>query len=367
MSELSKEKRWRMILGPEADPEQELDLTEDEGKIDAALSLLYDAPQNNLLRRSRVRLNEWLTDIRTYFPVEKTTFLQKEAISRLDIQHLLFEPETIAKLEPDIEIIKTILELKSLIPKDRLEEVKQLIERFAKEIEQKIQWDIQHTLFLHYAKAEPSMHPPKRLVNWHRTIRQNLKYYQAELETIMIKKWYGHTFQSRGMPEIFILVDASASMSDTVIYSAIIGSILAQIPSIQTTLILFDTDVVDLSDQLSDIVELLFYIQLGGGTDISKALTYVKSKINQPEDSYVFLISDLFDNYNDQKVFNLLRSLRENQVHIHSILSMDGRGSLNYNKQLAQNLPSLQIPCYTTAPDNFAEVLRAALQSETYP
>lgn len=363
---LSIDQKWRLILGPGADPEGSESLDEDGQKIDRALSLVYDETNNDALRRSRVKLNEWLRDIREYFPPEKTFFLQKEAIERLRINQLLFEQETFEQLIPDIELIKTILNLKAQIPEERLDDVKLMIRRYAEEVEKTIQWEIQNALFQHFSKGELSFHPPKKYVDWNKTIKRNLKNYQESLETILIKKYYGHAMKSSGFPEIFIVVDSSASMSDSVIYSAIIGSILAQIHTIKTTLILFDTDIADLSDQLDDVVDLLFHIELGGGTDINKVLKYVKSKIQTPADSYVFLITDLFDNYSDRAVYNTVSELRADHVTIHCILSMDEKGSTSYNKALAQHLLKLDIPCYTSHPNQFSEVLATALQKTTF-
>lgn len=354
-------KKWRLILGPDSDPESLEELDSDIKNIDSSLSLLYDKTENNLLRRSRVKLNEWLGDIRNLFPRDKTIFLQKEAIEKFKINELLFEEETFSNLTPDLELIKTILNLKDQIPDERLEDVKSLVKEFAADIERKIAWNIQNSVYSNLSKSDPTYYPYRRFIDWKKTIKRNLKYYQPDLDAIVIQRLYGHNIKSSGLPEVFLVVDSSASMSDSVIYSSIIASILAHIRTIETSLIIFDNGFVDLTDQLDDIIKLLFNIQLGGGTDIKKALRFTQTKIKNPDQSYIFLISDLYDNYNDATLFDLIRHMKDDRITIHCMLSMDQKGKLSFNKPLVNRLTDYEIPCYAASPDTFGEALGKAI------
>lgn len=355
-------RKWRLILGPDADPGLSNALEDEHTKTDKALSLLFDQTENDILKRSRVRLNEWLQDIRELFPHNQTLFLQSEAIEKMGIGALLFEKEVFDALTPDIELIRTILELKDQIPPERMDEIRDLVRRFAAEIEEKIRWALQNTLSHHQEKGDPTVFPRKQEIDWPKTIKRNLKHYQPDLKSIIIKNKYGYQRKRQGFPEIILAVDSSGSMMESMIYSAIIASVLAHIRTIETQLILFDHEVADLSDQLDDIVNILFHIHLGGGTNIVRALDYIHTQILHPQETYIFLISDLYDNRTDEGVYHKIQELQNEGVKVHCILSMEDQGKIRYNRPLADALTSAGTPCYSSSPDQFSETLREALE-----
>lgn len=339
----------------------EVILGEKDYKVDRALSLLFDHTENDVLKRSKVRLNEWLQDIREQFPHHQTLFLQKEAIEKMGIGALLFEKEVFDSLTPDIELIRTILELKDQIPPDRMNDIRELVRQYAQEVEEKIRWSLENALSHHFEKGDPTIFPRKNEMDWPKTIKRNLKHYQSDLGAIVLKRRFGYHKKREGYPVIYLAVDSSGSMMDSMISTAIIGSILSHIRTIETRLILFDHEVADLSDHLDDIVDLLFHIELGGGTNIQRALNYLHARIRKPEETYLFLISDLYDNRTDEGVFNKIQALQDEGVSVHCILSMDDKGSFRYNKKLATALTDIGIPCYSSSPDRFAEVLGEAV------
>lgn len=355
-------RKWRLILGAQADEEGEGLTDELDVKTDQVLSQLFDGPKQNKLKRSRPLLNEWLQDIRELFPQQQILFLQKKAIETLDLKTLLFEKEIIEQLTPDIDLIKTILLLKDQIPEENLEYVQQLVREYAEEIEEKIEWGLRRSLSFHHQKGDVTYHPRRNETDWKKTIKRNLKNYRPELNTIILQNFFGHERRRQNYPHIYLVVDSSASMTDSLIYTAIIGSVLAHVRTVETRLILFDSEPADLTDQLDDVVRLLFHIQLGGGTDITRALQYTSTLIRNPTDSYLFLISDLYDNFDDRRVLEFLLNLKRDGTTVHSILSMDEKGKSNYNKALAQALTNEDIPCYAADPAQFAETLSKALQ-----
>ena len=398
--------RWRMILGPvDSDPPEpndserkfdEFDQGEKPGeedddaeaspesvettttsdttevvvldtesqRIDRALSLLYDHTENDVLRRSKLRLNNWLQDIRDLFPHEQTLFLQKEAIDKMGIGALLFEKEVYDSLIPDFELIRTILELKDQIPPDRTADIRELVRTYAQEVEEKILWNLQNSLSHQLEKGEPTTHPRKNEIDWPKTIKQNLRYYQSDLQSIILKRRYGHQKKRQGYPVLYLAVDSSGSMMESMVSSAIIASILAHIRTVETHLILFDHEVADLSDHLDDVVELLFHIQMGGGTNIQRALNYLHQQIRKPEETYVFLISDLYDNRGDEGVFDKITALQKEGVTVHCILALQDdpdQGAFRYNKKLATALTHADVPCYAASPDQFPDMLKEVL------
>ena len=352
---------------PEDEPDKtkgrpgEIILEEDDQRIDRTLSLLFDHTENDVLKRSKVRLNTWLGDIRELFPHQQTLFLQKEAIDKMGIGSLLFEKEVFDSLTPDIDLIRTILELKDQIPPDRTEDIRDLVRRYARDVEEKIRWSIENTLSHHFEKGQPTIFPRKNEIDWPKTIKRNLKNYQSDLKSIVLKQKFGYEKKKQGFPVILLAVDSSGSMMESMILSAIIGSILAHIRTIETRLILFDHEVADLTDYLENIVDLLFHIELGGGTNIQRALNYLHTQVRHPEETYIFLISDLYDNRTDEGVYRKILELQHEGISVHCILSMDDKGSYRYNKKLATALTDAGIPCYSSSPDRFAEVLGEAV------
>src|SRR6185503_19450631 len=95
--------------------------------------------------------------------------------------------------------------------------------------------------------------------------------------------------------DIILCVDQSGSMATSVVYSSIMAAVLASIRSVRTSLVVFDTAVVDLTEKLDDPVEVLFGTQLGGGTDIHLALSYCQPLIRNPHDTILILITDLYE------------------------------------------------------------------------
>ena len=109
-------------------------------------------------------------------------------------------------------------------------------------------------------------------IDWHRTIRANLKHYQPDYQTVVPEVRIGYGRRRQSMRHIILCIDQSGSMATSVVYSAIFGAVMATLPAVSTSLVVFDTAVVDLTDELDDPVDLLFWAQLGGGTDINGAV-----------------------------------------------------------------------------------------------
>src|SRR5260370_34396553 len=84
-------------------------------------------------------------------------------------------------------------------------------------------------------------------------------------------------------------------MASSVVYAGVFAASLASLRAVRTRLVVFDTSVADLTDQLADPVEVLFSTQLGGGTDISQAVGYGQSLVRRPADTGMVLISGLFE------------------------------------------------------------------------
>lgn len=115
-----------------------------------------------------------------------------------------------------------------------------------------------------------------------------------QTETIIPETRIGFGRKRKALKDIVLCIDQSGSMGSSVVYSGIFGAVMASIPAVQTKMVVFDTAVADLTVELDDPVELLFGVQLGGGTDIHQALAYCQQIISRPTDTVLVLITDLY-------------------------------------------------------------------------
>jgi Mg-chelatase subunit ChlD len=198
-------------------------------------------------------------------------------------------------------------------------------------------------------------------IDWHRTIRANLKHYQAEYKTIIPERRIGYGRKQQRLRDVILCIDQSGSMANSVVYSSIFGAVLASIPALATKLVVFDTQVVDLTEQLKDPVDLLFSVQLGGGTDINRAVAYCTSLIRNPSDSIMVLISDLYEGGVEQELLKRAAALVASGVRLIVLLALSNEGAPSYDKDLALQLAALGVPSFACTPDAFPDLMAAAI------
>ena len=284
------QKRWRLILGSDAENSCPSDLSAAEIRMDKALAALYDNPGEGGSRRgglgaSAPKVSAWLGDIREYFPQSVVQIMQKDAIERLNLKTLLTEKEMLANITPDVHLVATLMSLSSTIPEKNRTLARQIVQKVVDELTQKLQAPTQQAVLGALNRATRTRNPRFREIDWHRTIQKNLKNYQPEYQSIIPEVRIGYGRKRKAVRDLILCLDQSGSMGTSVIYSGIFGAVLASLPTLQTRMVVFDTSVVDLSEQISDPVELLFGVQLGGGTDIDRALAYCQSLITRPADT----------------------------------------------------------------------------------
>ncbi|MCB0705019.1 MAG: VWA domain-containing protein [Saprospiraceae bacterium] len=358
-----KLKKWRLILGEQSDATDAGAPMEDEAQsMDAALEALYDSDRQGSLGSSSPNINRWLGDIRKYFPKSMVQMMQKDALARLGLKQLLSEPELLDQLEPDVELIATLLQLKEIIPDKTRETARALVRKLAAQVEANLRVPLQKAIKGAVQRAERISNPKPREIDWHLTIRRNLKHYQKEYKTIVPESLVGHSRKKRALKEVFILTDQSGSMASSVVYAGILASVMATVPSVKTRFIVFDTNVVDLTEDLHDPVELLFGVQLGGGTDITKALNFVRSKIDRPKDSLVFLISDLFEGVREEAALQAAARIIDTGSQMITLLALNDEGSPAYNTKLGRQFANLGIPSFACTPDQFPMLVAAAIE-----
>ena len=367
--------RWRLILGAQAQERLEhmgaCGLTEEQLLMDQALGAIYggDAGADALGGHgagsgpSSPRISKWLGDVRALFDREIVTIIQSDAIERRGLRQLLFEPELLQNLEPDIGLASTLMMLRDQIPKRSKESVRAFIKKIVEEINRMLENDIRRAVTAALNRRAHSPLPSAAALDYKLTIERNLKNYNPELKTILPERFFFFDRSNRTNNWTVILdIDQSGSMGESVIFSSIMACILASMNAIKTRIVAFDTSVTDLTEKSDDPVDLLYGIQLGGGTDINRSVAYCQQFIEQPAKTLFFLISDLDEGGNQAGLLRRLEDMKASGVTVISLLAVSDSGSPYYSAHMAQRVSALGIPCFACTPQLLPQLLEAALK-----
>jgi Mg-chelatase subunit ChlD len=370
-----RQRRWQLVLGETEQPDdqsgegegesgqkQEQQLSPGDQAMNDALSALYNDSRGGDLSKSMPDVVRWLGDIRNYFPEDVVQVMQRDALKRINPRNLVEQPELLAEIEPDAALAATLLSLRKVMPPQTQETARQVVAKVVADLLKRLDYPMRQAISGSLNRAART-HRPRKLqeIDWARTIRANLKHYQPELGTVIPEKLVGFGRRRATLKDVILLVDTSGSMATSVVYSGIAAAVLASLPSINTRLVMFDTAVVDLTDQLDDPVEMLFGLRLGGGTNIDRALNYARSAITRPRDTVVVLITDLYEGGNKEGVVRQVEALLADGVKVITLLALNDQGAPRYNATLAQQLADLGSPAFACTPEQFPEVMARAL------
>ncbi|WP_420800394.1 VWA domain-containing protein [Paenibacillus piscarius] len=380
--------RWRLILGQEAEDSLSACsagggqlLSEEEMIMDAALEAIYNetgssgadgstgagvSRRGSGSGRSAINLSKWLGDVRSLFPEDVVSVIQNDAMERKGWKQLLFEPELLAAVKPDIQLVGTLLALKGKIPEKTKETARMLVQALVDELVKLLETDIRRAVTGALNKRQHSPLPSLSGLDWKRTIERNLKHYDAERKIIIPERFF-YFDRARRSKEwtVIVDIDQSGSMASSVIWASVIGSIFASIPALSTRVVAFDTEVVDLTEQCAnDPVDMLFGIQLGGGTDINKSVKYCEQFIEEPKKTLFIIISDLYENGNQAGLVRRMRELRESGVRTMTLLALSDEGKPYYDERLAAQLSRDGTPCFACTPAKLPVLVEGALKGQ---
>lgn len=370
-------KRWRLILGSGCDEMINYlggasEMSADELLMDSALSQIYGNDSGANMTgtagkgASSPKLTKWLGDLRSLFASAEIKVIQNDAIERKGLKQLLFEPEMLNSLEPDISTASLLLMLKDQIPAKSKDNARQYIAKIVEDINRRLSDDIKRSVTAAMNRREHSPIPSASALDYKLTIRRNLKNYDPGLKTILPEKFYFFERVSRSASRTVILdIDQSGSMGESAIYSSVMGCILASISSVKTHVVAFDTAVTDLTEMCSDPVDLLYGIQLGGGTDIEKSVAYCTELITEPEKTTMFLVTDLYEGGNRNGLIRRLGELKESGVNVIVLLAISDSGKPMFDESIAEKIAAFDIPCFACPPEKLPEMLEAALKKRS--
>lgn len=361
-------RRWRLVLGKESEGTGEAGaglaggLGDVDRQMDQVLEALYNSDRSAGLGSSCPNVNRWLGDIRTYFPKSVVQVMQKDALERLNLTQMLMEPETLESVNADVQLIGTLLALKNVIPKKTKETARRVVQKVVDDLERRLRNPTTQAVRGALNKATRTSRPRSGEIDWHRTIRKNLHTWQPERRTIIPERLVGYGRRRSSLRDIVLCIDQSGSMADSIVYSSIFGAVLASLRAVTTKLVLFDTEVVDLTEKLQDPVDVLFGTQLGGGTDINRAVKYCRQTITRPSQTIFVLISDLFEGGVKNELLRQTAEMISSGVTMICLLALSDRGTPCYDEKLASKMSSLGAPSFACTPDQFPELMSIAIQ-----
>ena len=363
--------RWRLVLGSAAGRVLPA-LGADAGACDAAIDWLYgrdgelaarglrrggaatgrdgpDEKDDGLGRPARPRQAghgpsalttfDWLDEIHRLFPKETIERLERDAIERYEIQEIITDPQALQRIEPSAALLKAVLRTKHLINPEVLGLARQMVEKVVRELIERLATEVRQA-FTGPRSRTPSRFKQARNFDFKRTLRANLAHYQPETRRVLIET---PLFRSRSRRhiapwQVILLVDQSGSMAGSVIHSAVTAACLWGLPGVRTHLVAFDTQVVDLTRDVEDPVELLMKVNLGGGTDIARAVRYGAQLIDNPRRSIVVLISDFFEGGDDYLLVRTVGELAAQGTHVLALAALDEQANPDFDRTMAQRL-----------------------------
>ncbi len=377
VSDHERLRRWRMVLGGTPDDEgggqgaTGITLEGHDARIDAALGAVYDTKPGARrgggraggLSTSAPSVARWLGDIRRYFPSPVVQVLQRDAIDRLHLRQLLLEPEMLEAVEADLHLVTLLVELNALLPDATRVSARRVVAEVVDQIQQRLAARTRQAVHGALARSQRTRRPRHADIDWARTIHANLRHYLPEHGTVVPERLVGYGRRQRSLArDVIVAIDQSGSMAESVVYAAVFGAVLASMPALRTSVIAFDTSVADLTPVLHDPVEVLFGVQLGGGTDIANAIGYCQQLVTRPADTVLILVSDLFEGGNATLLHDRVAQLAQAGVTVLVLLALNDEGAPAYDHHEAAALAELGVPSMACTPDVFPDLLAAALE-----
>jgi len=366
-----QKRRWRLALGSEEDQ-----LEGDDQRLSTALSMLYntdDASDRGKkkgrggLGRSAPKVASWMGDVREFFPTAIVQVVQKDAFDRLGLREMLLQPEFLAAVEADVNLVADLMSMRGVMPEKTKDTARQVIGKVVEELMKKLERKTSEALRGAVDRSKRTFRPRHNDIDWARTIHANLRHYQKDHKTVVPEKLIGFMRQQRrivDLDEIVLCVDQSGSMASSVVYASIFAAVMASLPVVQTKLICFDTVVLDLTEELADPVDVLFGLQLGGGTDINQAVAYCQQKIERPTKSHFIMITDLYEGGNEKEMLARLGNMVQSGINVIVLLALTDDGRPSYSQSTAEAVASMGIPVFACTPDQFPDLMATALRKE---
>ncbi|MEQ9970693.1 VWA domain-containing protein [Pectobacterium carotovorum] len=368
-------KRWRLILGHYADEALgKAAFDAHDLKVERTLDYLYrreyqrrglkqEGGRHGSLDQSQLTAVNWLNQARKLFPSSTFERMQSQAIERYEISHLFNDPQALQAMEPTPALAKALLSLRGRMNEETREAVRDIIRKVVDEILRTLRPTFTNALTGRRNRFRRSPIPSSQNFDWRATIAANLKHFDREKNRLVIETPHFNSRMQRHMPwDVILCVDQSASMSSSVMYAAVCASILAALPAVRVSLIVFDTQVVDLSHLAHDPVDVLMTVQLGGGTNIAKAMQYCEQQVQNPKRTIVTLISDFEEGGALNRLLNCVQRMHSQQITLLGLAALDDAAQPVYDTAIGQKLADRGMHVAALTPEHFAQWLAEVMR-----
>lgn len=362
--------RWRLVLGRHAERPLPLPSGDDNGRTDRALGYLYD--RDHAARAHRwggsgggdgLTIPAWLHEVRQLFPRETVEVVERDALVRLGLRELVEDPALLAALEPSEDLLRALLAFRDELPPAVLPEARRLIRRILARIAARLRRVLEPALRGRRSASRGRVERVFRNVSWHRTLRRNLRRWDPEGRRLVPDHLDFHAVTRRTTPwHVVMAVDGSASMADSLVHAAVTASILAGLPAVTVTTLLFDHRVVDCTRDVHDPLEMLFRAQLGGGTLLLPALQAAARAVRVPHRTILAVVSDFFLGDPLDPVVDVARELHDAGVKCLGLCALDAAARPQYDRTVAGALADVGWTVAAVTPERLAELLAARMR-----
>ena len=375
MSDLANEQRktltrWRLVLGQAAEKHciQIADGDDQAGRIEALIGYLFAPPTTGDARPKdrnggsgpghAMNVPRWIDEVAQLFPRQAKEVMERELVNRKGLRELMEKPEILERIEPNQELVKTLLTHRDLMNEKTRALAKKIIAKVVDELKKKLKLQIEPAIT---GAIRRDKHSPRRVyrnLDLKRTVRRNLHRFDAATSKLLVDRLYFHAAERKSRPwHVIVAVDQSGSMLDSAIYSAVMASIFVELPAVRTSLFLFDTDIADLTDQVGQPVDVLLSIQLGGGTDITKALQYAYQLTRQPARAIVVLVSDFYEGRAERDLVNQVKEMAQSGIRMIGLGALGYDARPEYNKTTAAKCRKVGMDILSCTPEKLAEAM----------
>lgn len=364
-------RRWRLALGRYADDKLG-GLSRQDGRMDLSLDYLYGREyekrglargRGGSLDPSQMKAMSWLNAARDLFPQSVFETLQDHALTRYELTDLLKDPKMLETLEPDQNLLKVLLSVHSRSDPAMRDTLRAVAQKVIDDLTKRLRAEVERAFSGRRNRFARSNLPSAANFDWRATLRENLHRYDPEHGRIIAERLRFNSRTRRKLPwRVVLCVDQSGSMTDSIIHSAVMAAILAGLPGVDVKMVLFDTSIVDVSDRLTDPIDTLLSIQLGGGTYIGRAVSYAEGLIDNPSRTVFALITDFEEGANPRELYAALARMAEARVTMVGLPALADGQTPYFDDRIASRCASLGMEIGAMTPDRFAEWLAGVMQ-----
>ena len=361
--------RWRLVLGGQADRDlkfsgSDVDIQAFEDMEDL-LDYLYSRSGGDDVRGekrkggnggSSLSAAKWITKVRELFPQQTADVLEKHALEEFQLTELLTDKEVLEKMTPNMDLLKTVMQLRHLMKGEVLETAKRIAAKVADELREKLENSVRRSVMGRIDRNNSSPVHSARNLDIKKTVRRNLKNYDNERGQLMLKDiYFSDRVKRYSNRTVIIAIDESGSMLGSVIYSAVMAQIISKLPFAEVKLVIFDTNIVDLTGYAEEPAEVLMSIQLGGGTLIGNALAYCESLIKTPSQTTVICVTDLYEGGPLNTLMNVSKNIILSGAKLSFLTALDENANAAFDRSIGQQLADMGAFVGALTPDKLGD------------